>query len=165
VTGETPIVDVQSVRRQTTVSDAGGRTNEGRLQVDGLNVGAALNGGGVSTYTADISTGGVGGPIKKDQLWLLLHDPQSGAVADDPEHLPEPQCRRPDEVPLRTRSLEDGAGHLRRAPSSRRLSRRRLGHRADGRADQSVVPFGSGVRHSCDGLRVVRRARRTCSSA
>ena len=98
VTGETPIVDVQSVRRQTTVSDetissipmarswaatavlipsiqtqggaaadiqitpqmtvfggAGGRTNEGRLQVDGLNVGAALNGGGVSTYTADIS--------------------------------------------------------------------------------------------------------------
>jgi hypothetical protein len=98
VTGESPIVDVQSVRRQVTVSDevltaipvarswyatavlipaiqtqggaaadiqitpqmtvfggAGGRTNEGRLQVDGLNVGAALNGGGVSTYTADIS--------------------------------------------------------------------------------------------------------------
>jgi hypothetical protein len=98
VTGESPIVDVQSVRRQTTVTDevitsipmarswaatavlipsiatqagaaadiqvtpqmtvfggAGGRSNEGRLQVDGLNVGAALNGGGVSTYTADIS--------------------------------------------------------------------------------------------------------------
>ena len=97
VTGETPIVDVQSVRRQTTLSSevlttvptarswaavavlipaittqagttsdiqvtpqmtvfggAGGRGNEGRMQVDGLNVGATLNGGGVSTYIADI---------------------------------------------------------------------------------------------------------------
>ena len=92
VSGETPIVDVQSVRRQTTISNdidhrdpgralvrrhhdadarirsrrraphrtsrstpgmvvfggAGGRSNEGRLQVDGLNIGAAFNGGGVS---------------------------------------------------------------------------------------------------------------------
>ncbi len=98
VTGETPIVDVQSVRRQTTVGNdtltsiptarswaatavlipaiatqsgsaadvqvtpqmtvfggSGGRPNEGRMQVDGLNTGAALNGGGVSTYIADIS--------------------------------------------------------------------------------------------------------------
>jgi hypothetical protein len=98
VSGQTPIVDVQSVRRQTTISNetlttvptarswaatavlipgitiqagssadiqitpqmtvfggAGGRTNEGRMQVDGLNTGAALNGGGVSTYVADIS--------------------------------------------------------------------------------------------------------------
>jgi hypothetical protein len=98
VSGETPIVDVQSVRRQTTLSNetlttvptarswaatavlipgiiiqagtsadiqitpqmtvfggAGGRANEGRMQVDGLNTGAALNGGGVSTYVADIS--------------------------------------------------------------------------------------------------------------
>jgi carboxypeptidase family protein len=98
VTGETPIVDVQSVRRQTTLTNdllttvpnarswaaiavlfqgitiqagtsadiqitpqmtvfggAGGRTNEGRMLVDGLGTGAALNGGGVSTYVADIS--------------------------------------------------------------------------------------------------------------
>jgi hypothetical protein len=98
VSGATPIVDVQSVRRQTTLSNevlttvptarswaatavlipgitiqagtsadiqitpqmtvfggAGGRSNEGRMQVDGLNTGAALNGGGVSTYVADIS--------------------------------------------------------------------------------------------------------------
>jgi len=98
VSGETPIVDVQSVKRQTTLSNetlttvptarswaatavlipgiviqagtsadiqvtpqmtvfggAGGRANEGRMQVDGLNTGAALNGGGVSTYVADIS--------------------------------------------------------------------------------------------------------------
>jgi hypothetical protein len=98
VSGETPIVDVQSVARQTTLSNetlttvptsrawastamlipgiviqtgtsadiqiaanmivfggAGGRANEGRMQVDGLNTGAALNGGGVSTYVADIS--------------------------------------------------------------------------------------------------------------
>jgi len=98
VTGETPIVDTQSIRRQTTLSaevlttvptarswaatavlipgiitqagasadvqvtpqmtvfgGAGGRGNEGRMQVDGLNTGAALNGGGVSTYVADIA--------------------------------------------------------------------------------------------------------------
>jgi hypothetical protein len=98
VTGESPIVDVQSVRRQTTLDNEllttvptarswaatavlipgivtqagasadiqvtpqmtvfggmGGRGNEGRMQVDGLGTGAALNGGGVSTYVADIS--------------------------------------------------------------------------------------------------------------
>src|SRR5215212_2595074 len=99
VTGESPIVDVQSVRRQATISGdvlstiptargysgvmllipaiqtqgispanvqatpgmvvfgtAGGRNgNEGRLQVDGLGVGAARNGGGVSGYNADIA--------------------------------------------------------------------------------------------------------------
>ena len=98
VSGETPIVDVQSIRRQTTISNevltsiptarswaatallipgiittgggptdvqvtpqmtvfggAGGRNNEGRMQVDGLNTGAGLGGSGVSTYVADIS--------------------------------------------------------------------------------------------------------------
>src|SRR5947199_414204 len=97
VTGETPIVDTQSVRRQVTVSSdvisnmpaarsyagvmmlipatttqaganldiqvtpgmlvfggAGGRTNEARIQVDGLNTGAAFNGAGVSSYVPDI---------------------------------------------------------------------------------------------------------------
>jgi hypothetical protein len=93
VTGETPIVDVQSSRRGQVLSDDvvkalpatrgynaivflvpsvtggsnqidlmpamrifyshGGRGNEGRVQVDGLNVGAAFNGGGVSGYTMD----------------------------------------------------------------------------------------------------------------
>jgi hypothetical protein len=101
VTGETPIVDVQSIRRQTTVANevlnvlptaraygavmqlipslitqagftpgardvqvrpgmsvfggAGGRENEGRLQVDGINTGASVNGAGVSGYIADIT--------------------------------------------------------------------------------------------------------------
>ncbi len=98
VTGASPIVDVQSIRRQTTISNevlttiptarswaatallipgivttgggptdiqvtpqmtvfggAGGRNNEGRMQVDGLNAGAGLGGSGVSTYIADIS--------------------------------------------------------------------------------------------------------------
>ena len=32
----------------------GGRGNEGRVQVDGLNTGASLNGGGVSGYRQDI---------------------------------------------------------------------------------------------------------------
>jgi len=97
VTGETPIVDTQSARRQTTISSdlitaipsarayaglmtlmpntvvasgaasdvqvvpgmvvfggAGGRTNEGRLQLDGISVGSAFNGGGVSAYIADV---------------------------------------------------------------------------------------------------------------
>jgi len=94
VTGESPIVDVQSIRRQTTVSGdviaslptsrsygalfqlipavtggsrdvqvlpglavfggPGGRGTEGRLQVDGLGVGAPLSGGGVSGYAPDI---------------------------------------------------------------------------------------------------------------
>jgi hypothetical protein len=93
VTGETPIVDVQSSRRGQVLDDEvvkalpatrgynalvflvpsvsggsnqvdlmpamrifyshGGRGNEGRVQVDGLNVGAAFNGGGVSGYTMD----------------------------------------------------------------------------------------------------------------
>jgi hypothetical protein len=98
VSAVTPIVDVQSIRRQTTISNevltaiptarswaatallipgivtigggptdiqvtpqmtvfggAGGRNNEGRMQVDGLNAGAGLGGSGVSTYVADIS--------------------------------------------------------------------------------------------------------------
>ena len=97
MTGESPIVDVQSAKRvrtldnelvqalptakgyasimllipsMTTGSGApqqvqlqpgmivfggrGGRTNEGRVQVDGLNTGASLNGGGVSGYRQDI---------------------------------------------------------------------------------------------------------------
>ncbi len=95
VTGETPIVDVQSARRGQVLDDDvikalpatrgynalvflvpsvtggtnqidlmpamrifyshGGRGNEGRVQVDGLNVGAAFNGGGVSGYVMDTS--------------------------------------------------------------------------------------------------------------
>jgi hypothetical protein len=98
VTGETPIVDVQSVRRQTVIDGdvikdlpaarsyagimmlipatttqaggnldiqvtpgmlvfggSGGRNNEARIQVDGLNTGAAFNGAGVSSYMPDIS--------------------------------------------------------------------------------------------------------------
>jgi len=97
VISETPIVDTQSVRRQTVISNdlitsipaarayaglmtlmpntvvaggaasdvqvvpgmvvfgsAGGRGNEGRLQVDGLSVGSAFNGAGVSSYIPDV---------------------------------------------------------------------------------------------------------------
>jgi hypothetical protein len=97
VTGETPIVDTQSTRRQTVISNdlitsipsarsyaglmtlmpntvvaggaasdvqvvpgmvvfggAGGRGNEGRLHVDGLSVGSAFNGAGVSAYIPDV---------------------------------------------------------------------------------------------------------------
>jgi hypothetical protein len=97
VTGESPIVDVQSVRRQTvidsdvitaipvtrsynslmqlmpnTITQAGaasdvqivpgmvvfggngGRSNEGRVNVDGISVGSAFNGAGVSSYIPDV---------------------------------------------------------------------------------------------------------------
>ncbi|MBM3650938.1 MAG: carboxypeptidase regulatory-like domain-containing protein, partial [Alphaproteobacteria bacterium] len=113
VSGESPIVDTQSVRQQTTIASdliaampaarstagimmlipatqvqanptnldiqvtpgvvffggAGGRNNEGRIQVDGLATTAALNGGGASSYMPDIgnaqeitlsSSGGLG---------------------------------------------------------------------------------------------------------
>ena len=93
VTGETPVVDVQSARHQQVLDDRvvseipatrgynailaaipsvtggsldvdlaptmriftshGGRGNEGHVQVDGLDVGAAFNGGGVSGYIMD----------------------------------------------------------------------------------------------------------------
>ena len=112
VTGESPIIDTQSVKRQTVLSNdivtalpaarayagvmqlipatmtqtgtaldiqvtpgmlvfggSGGRNNEGRIQLDGLNTGAAFNGAGVSSYVPDIgnaqeialtSSGGMG---------------------------------------------------------------------------------------------------------
>ena len=47
--------DIQVTPQMTVFGGMGGRGNEGRMQVDGLNTGAALNGGGVSTYVADIS--------------------------------------------------------------------------------------------------------------
>ena len=97
VTAESPIVDVQSVRRQITIDSdtisaipasksyaslmqlmpntvtqaggamdtqvapgmvvfggAGGRSNEGRLNLDGISVGSAFNGAGVSSYIPDV---------------------------------------------------------------------------------------------------------------
>ena len=93
VTGETPVVDTQSTKRQSVLDDEiiqalpaargygallnavpalqggyansqitpamtffntyGGRPNEGRVQLDGINVGSAFNGGGVSGFAYD----------------------------------------------------------------------------------------------------------------
>src|SRR5712691_9217540 len=98
VTGETPVVDTQSARRQSVLSNEiintlpatrsygallaaipglmvdntfnngsrvtpfmtfftanGGRANEGRMMIDGLNVAASFNGGGVSTFIYDVA--------------------------------------------------------------------------------------------------------------
>ena len=98
VTGESPIVDVQSVRRQIVLDNDvisaipssrsynnliqlipnsinqagaptdvqtvpgmvvfggfGGRSNEGRVSVDGISVGSAFNGAGVSSYLPDVA--------------------------------------------------------------------------------------------------------------
>src|SRR6476469_5958495 len=135
VSGETPIVDVQSIRRQTTISSevltsiptarswaatallipgiittgggptdvqvtpqmtvfggAGGRNNEGRMQVDGLNTGAGLGGSytdeleakGLTTPGALLKqwdfTYGMGGPNMKDRLWYRF------AIRDEGQH-------------------------------------------------------------------------------
>jgi hypothetical protein len=83
VTGETPVVDVQTSRQQTArgygnylaalpaiqatgfnnglatntnfFTARGGRSNEGAIQIDGLNVGSPFNGGGVSNYAYDMN--------------------------------------------------------------------------------------------------------------
>jgi hypothetical protein len=98
VSGQSPIVDVQSVRRQTVLDNDiisaipssrsynnliqlipnsvnqagaptdvqvvpgmvvfggfGGRSNEGRVNIDGISVGSAFNGAGVSSYIADVA--------------------------------------------------------------------------------------------------------------
>src|SRR5439155_13195995 len=47
--------DIQITAQMVVFGGSGGRANEGRMQVDGLNTGASLNGGGVSTYLADIA--------------------------------------------------------------------------------------------------------------
>src|SRR6185295_14271022 len=47
--------NVQMTPGMIVFGTAGLRGNEGRLQVDGLGVGAARNGGGVSGYNADIA--------------------------------------------------------------------------------------------------------------
>ena len=97
VTGESPIVDVQSIKRQVVLDNEtisaipssrsynnliqlmpnsinqagaptdvqvvpgmvvfggfGGRSNEGRVNIDGISVGSAFNGAGVSSYIADV---------------------------------------------------------------------------------------------------------------
>ena len=46
--------DVQVVPGMVVFGGAGGRGNEGRLQVDGLSVGSAFNGAGVSAYIPDV---------------------------------------------------------------------------------------------------------------
>ena len=48
--------DIQITPQMTVFGGMGGRANEGRMQVDGLNTGAALNGGGVSHGMAAILT-------------------------------------------------------------------------------------------------------------
>ena len=46
--------DIQVVPGMVVFGGAGGRSNEGRLQLDGISVGSAFNGGGVSAYIADV---------------------------------------------------------------------------------------------------------------
>ncbi|HUK36127.1 MAG TPA: hypothetical protein VLV86_19555 [Vicinamibacterales bacterium] len=47
-------LDIQVTPGMLVFGGAGGRVNEARIQVDGLNTGAAFNGAGVSSYVVDI---------------------------------------------------------------------------------------------------------------
>src|SRR5262249_42706654 len=47
-------LDIQVTPGMLVFGGAGGRNNEARIQVDGLNTGAAFNGAGVSSYVVDI---------------------------------------------------------------------------------------------------------------
>jgi hypothetical protein len=46
--------DVQTAPGMVVFGGSGGRSNEGRLNVDGISVGSAFNGAGVSSYIADV---------------------------------------------------------------------------------------------------------------
>src|SRR6185369_6147917 len=48
------VPNVQLTPGMVVFGGQGGRGNEGRVQVDGLNTGAATNGGGVSGYRQDM---------------------------------------------------------------------------------------------------------------
>ena len=48
--------DVQATPGTVVFGGTGGRANEGRLTLDGLNVGAVTNGAGVSSYRADVTS-------------------------------------------------------------------------------------------------------------
>ena len=48
------VSDLQVVPGMVVFGSSGGRSNEGRLQLDGISVGSAFNGAGVSFYIADV---------------------------------------------------------------------------------------------------------------
>ena len=47
-------MDTQVVPGMVVFGGAGGRSNEGRVNIDGISVGSAFNGAGVSSYIADV---------------------------------------------------------------------------------------------------------------
>ena len=47
-------MDTQVAPGMVVFGGAGGRTNEGRVNIDGISVGSAFNGAGVSSYIADV---------------------------------------------------------------------------------------------------------------
>ena len=271
VTGASPIVDVQSIRRQTTISNevltaiptarswaatallipgivtigggptdiqvtpqmtvfggAGGRNNEGRMQVDGLNAGAGLGGSGVSTYVADISnaqevvtttSGGlgeveVGGPslsiipksggntikgaaylsgVSKGMVGsnysaelqaarpdharqaaqavglhvrhrradhegprVVLRDgARRGTAPVDSERLPQPECRRSDQVPVCARSHPRGSWRreLAALQRARDVSRPRSRDKINFHWDEQHACNGATFTSSGDGCR------------
>jgi hypothetical protein len=71
-------LDIQVTPGMLVFGGAGGRNNEARIQVDGLNTGAAFNGAGVSSYMVDISnaqevatttSGGLGEAKSQQATW------------------------------------------------------------------------------------------------
>ena len=98
------------------VPKTGGNTVKGSVYLSGRDGGhgrqqlhattcksAGLTTPGSSTKMWDFN-GGVGGPIKKDRVVVLLHVPRRGQPSDRARHVREPQRRRSDQVDLRRRS-------------------------------------------------------------
>ena len=183
VTGESPIVDVQSTRRQQIVDDEtlkalpatrgynalvflvpsvtggsnqidlmpamrifyshGGRGNEGRVSVDGLSVGSAFNGGGVSGYIVDTSnsqemqmtlSGGLGETEMGGATVNFV--PKTGGNTFSRQRLL--QQRRPVVAGQQHRRPAQELRPARSAGALQELGRQRLGRRSD-QARQAVV--------------------------
>ena len=164
VTGETPTVDVQSVRREAVIDNAiinslpvargygdvtlaiptlqggplnssvnslsvlpnfftihGGRGNEGNIQIDGMNVGAAFNGAGVSGNAYDIANA-------REMQLTLTGRPRRGG---NRRARVEPRVGRRRE-PVRRHALHQQRGRVVAGRQYRRRTARLWHHRAGG---------------------------------
>ena len=117
--------DIQVTPQMMVFGGAGGRSGEGRLQVDGLSIGSTIGGGGSTAYIADISnaeevvttnSGGlgeseVGGPA-------LNIVPQNGGNTLQGLRPTCPACRTAGSAATTREDLEGTPGWRRRARSS-----------------------------------------------
>ena len=203
VTGETPVVDVQTSTRRTTVLDdsvvsaipasrgygnllatvvgisgtgldvssgvstnfftaRGGRGNEGTIQIDGMNVGSAFNGGGVAGF--GYPTAGVAGDPGDRVRRARRSRPRRPAVQHDSTHRRQQFLRHL--LPQHRRLVVAGQQSRRRTSQLRHRHGARVdqelgyGHRG-GRPDHQRPPV---VLQRLPQLRPARRRARSLSN-